>query len=243
MTATPNPYEPPQAALAVAPIDNSRDALATLMRSFLASEITAFKFDQQLEAFYDSADPVINHVVEALWYHYDDCCDHLVCLNKPEWDYFQRLLLVLAADSQVEAVAQREWSFRQLVAAAALASFAILVLKLGSEVHWMLLAIPFGLVSMALSFWRPTAQPTHDPFAPIIFPFATFSDLAEAHRQSGFRKTRYPKEIADRRIRSPWRDAIVQLQAYVMWLIFAPIPLAMQTLPFTSTEIRIRTIK
>ncbi len=243
MNEAPNPYEPPQAPLAAAAIDTSREELARLMRRFLASEITSFKFYEQLDPFYSSSDPVIDHVVEALWYHFDDCEDHLICVTKSEWDYFQRLLLVLASDCQVEADVKCQWSLRQLVAAAALVGFAFFTMHFGSHYHWMLLSIPFGCISIALSSWQPKAQPAYDPYAPIIFPFATFSDLAAAHRQTGFRKTRYPKDIADRRIRSPWRDGIAQLQSYFAWLLFAPIPLALQTLPFVSTDFRVKTSK
>ena len=95
---TTNPYhssgiDPVQTDVAAI---SGRESLSALIQAFLAGEITAFEFDERLDPYRDSNDPVIRHVVEAVWYHYDDCHDHLVCLSKSQWDYFQRLLLVLA---------------------------------------------------------------------------------------------------------------------------------------------------
>ena len=78
MSFDSNPYEPPAASCQgdIVTSEPSRESLAGLIRSFLASEITAFALDRNLDAFRGSEDPVIRHVVEAVWYHYDDCEDH-----------------------------------------------------------------------------------------------------------------------------------------------------------------------
>lgn len=238
MNETLNPYQPPLAGSG-GPNRPARAALADLIRRFLASEMQAFEFDEQLDEFRSAGDPVIDYVVNSVWFHYDDCDDHLVCFNKQQWDFFQRLLLVLASDCQVQSDARREWSCRQLVAAAALLAFAGFAWQLGWGYHLLILSVPFGLVSIALSFWGPKLQTPPDPYAPIIFPFATFSDLAAAYRQVQFRKTRYPQELANRRIRSPLRDAIAHVYGYVMWLIVSPVPLLFQVFPFTHADCRV----
>ncbi|MCG8653794.1 MAG: hypothetical protein MI861_28405, partial [Pirellulales bacterium] len=227
MSTTPNPYDPPgststPSAELSAP---SRESLATLVQAFLASEITAFEFDERLEPFRDCDDPVIRHVVEAVWYHYDDCNDHLVCFSKQQWDYFQRLLLVLASDCRVETESERKWSIKQLIAVVSLCGFAYFALQSGWGYHLLILSIPFGIISIALSYWCPQSNAKDDPYAPIVFPFATFADLATAYRSSGFRKTRYPKHIGERTIRSPFVAAFWQLHAYTMWLTLSPFPL------------------
>ncbi|MAX36757.1 MAG: hypothetical protein CME33_09360 [Gimesia sp.] len=236
MSSTPNRYDPHNTA----PTAISRESLAELIQSFLASDITAFVFDEKLDAYRESDDPVIRHVVDAVWYYYDDCDDHLVCFSKQEWDYFQRLLLVLSSDCRVEAKSQRRWSGKQLIAALSLCTFAYFAIQSGWGQHLLILSIPFGVISIAISFWHSHDASLPDPYAPIIFPFATFSDLAIAYRSSGFRKTPYPKHIGTRTIRSPFMTAFGQFYTYTMWLILAPFPLLFQAFPTTQTETRIR---
>jgi hypothetical protein len=240
MSGTLNPYDPPEADPHCGNANSvpSRKSLAELIRSFLASDITAFAFDEKLDTFRDSADPIIRHVVDAVWYHYDDCDDHLVCFSKEEWDYFQRLLLVLSSDCSVRTESSTRWSIKQLVAAVSVCAFSYFAIQMGLGQHLLILSIPFGLVSIALSFWRSQCETATDPYAPIIFPFATFSDLETAYRLSGFRKSKYPKHIGQRTIRSPFVVAF-QIHTYAMWLILSPIPLLFQMLPERQTNRRI----
>jgi hypothetical protein len=243
MSATPSSYDPPQAD-AQATSASSRASLAALLQSFLASEIAAFQFDEQLDAFRDSDDPVIRHVVYAVWYYYDDGVDHLVCLSKQEWDYFQRLLLVLASNCRIETETESkpQWSLKQLIAAMSLCMFGFLAVHVGWGYQLLVLSVPFGFISIALSFWQPKVKPNPDPFASSIFPFATFADLATAYHSSGFRKTRYPKHISKRTIWSPFMKAIWRLNAYTMWLVLSPFPLLFQSFPAPArhTETRIK---
>jgi hypothetical protein len=241
MSGTLNPYDPPAADPHCGNANSvpSRKSLAELIRSFLASEITAFAFDEKLDTFRDSADPIICHVVAAVWYHYDDCDDHLVCFSKEEWDYFQRLLLALSSDCSVRTESSTRWSIKQLVAAVSVCAFSYFGIQMGWGKHLLILSIPFGLVSIALSFWRSQCETAIDPYAPIIFPFATFSDLETAYRLSGFRKSKYPKHIGQRTIRSPFMMAFFQIHTYAMWLILSPIPLLFQMFPERQTNRRI----
>jgi hypothetical protein len=217
----------------------SRQSLIRTIQAFLESDITAFEFDERLDAFRDSDDLVIQHVVEAVWYHYDDFDDHFVCITKSEWDYFQRLLLVLASDCRIEQEAERQWSFKQLIAATSLCAFLYFAWQTGWGNHLFLLAIPFGFISIALSSWHRPVAMDDAPYRTSIFPFATFADLATAYRSTGFRKSQYPKQIASRTIRSPFMAAFWQLHAFAVWLMLSPIPLLFQTLPDTRMETRV----
>lgn len=241
MAKTVNPYEPPASDTIGGYVADriSRDSLAKLTRSFLAGEISAFEFDGELDQYWDSEDPIISHVLGAAWPHYDDCDDHLVSLSKQEWDCFQRLLLVLESDCQIETSSQRHWSIKQLFAASALLAFTYVAFQFGWGEQLFVLAIPFGVVSILLSFWRVCDDNMNDPYAQIIWPFASFSDLATAYRSSNFRKTRYPKQIAQRKIRSTFMTAFWGTYFYTMWAIFSPIPLVFQTLPTTQTATRV----
>lgn len=233
-----NPYAPPNSAtepesVGVLP---SRSNLAGTIESFLAGDLSAFEFDDRLDAFRESDDPVIQVVTTAVWYYYDDCDDHLVSLSKPEWDYFQRLLLLLASDCKVDTQTRRVWSLRQLVAAVSLILFIYFAAETGWGRHLLVLAIPFGVISMLLCYVDREPRTQVDPYQPIICPFATLSDLEVAYRSSQFRKTRYPKEIAGRSIRSPFMDGFHQLYAHIVWLLLSPIPLLLQSFPETETQ-------
>ncbi len=178
--------------------DISRQSLARLIRSYLAGEITAFRFDESLQAFRATSDPVMREVSHLLWYFYDDLTDHHVRLGKPEWNLHQRLLLALESDCRVETDVERVWSFRQLVAIASLAIFTWVAYITGWGDHLPLVAIPFGLVALALHSIRPEGKSQNDPIQPIVWPFASFADLARAYDSSNFRKTRYPSEVERR---------------------------------------------
>lgn len=242
---TTDSFEPPGSASGKSDpcVVPSRASLTALIRSFLDSEITAFAFDERLDGFRDSADPVIRYVVDAVWYHYDDIDDHLVCLSKPEWDYFQRLLLALNSDCRVEVRTDRRWSIKQLIAAFSLGAFAYLAIRIGWGYQLLILAIPFGVVSIALFFWRSNDQADVDPHRAILFPFGSFADLSAAYRSSTFRKTRYPKQIAGRRIRSPFMAAFLEIPTYAMWLILSPVPLLFQMLPERCCHPRIKPVR
>ena len=215
----------------------SRASLTTLIQAFLDSEITAFEFDERLDVFRESDDPLIQHVVDAVWYY---CDDHYVCLSKEIWDYLQRLLLALNSDCRVESQFVRRWSMKQLIAAVCLCGFACLAPQVGWSSALLILAIPFGVVSIALSLWHPNDQANVDPFDPIIFPFASFGDLSATCRSSSYRKTPYPKQVEGRRIRSPFMTAFWQIYAYTCWLILSPLPLLFQMLPETRKWTRIK---
>ena len=236
-----NPYASPSVAETKQIPDElpTRENLSKLIEQFLESKISAFDFDERLEVFYDSDDPIIRHVVNQVWYHYDDLEDHFMCFTKQQWDFFQRLLLVLAADCRVKNEAKTSWSVKQLVAAGTLIAFIYSAIQFGWGQHLLMLSVPFGIVSIFLSFWKTSAPPELDPYEKVIFPFATFSDLAKAYRSSGFQKTKYPKHIDQRSNRAPLLVLFCQLYMYAMWLFLSPLPLLFQSLPDWHSQSRV----
>jgi len=219
---------------------SDRESLAATIRAFLDSEITAFEFDERLEDFRDSEDPVLQYVAVAVWHYYDDCDDHLVCMNREEWNFLQRLLLMLSSDCTLEIQSQRIWSFRQLIAAACLIVFIVFAVQAGWGHHLLVLAVPFGAISMLLSWLRRSAPAPTDPYQSAIDPFASLSDLRHAYRSTAFRKIRYPASVAGRRIRSPFMDRFNWFYVHVVWLLLSPVALFMQSLPRTETQVRVK---
>lgn len=220
----------------------NRDALVNAINRYLDGQTTAFQFDGEIFGI-KSNDPTVSHVVHALWFFYDDCKDHKVHLSKEAWDYFQRLVLLLESDGQVELSRRPRWDFSQLVALAALLLFLYAAHWLGFGMQLLALAIPFGVVSIVISWWRRrTAERTADPKAIILAPCSSLSELIALRRSVvGFGKRKYPPGMKPFKIRSPLEETAIWLRLYASWLFFSPLILLFQTLPTTETESRVVT--
>ncbi|TWT64785.1 hypothetical protein [Allorhodopirellula solitaria] len=213
-------------------IDRSaRNDLAGLIRRYLGEQIKAFDFDEALDPFRDSEDSAIEYVANAMWYHYDDCDDHLIVASKQQWDYLQRLLLLLESNSTVSHEHRREWSVTQWCAAFLLAACIGIAVRFGVGSHLFIFFVPFGLASIALSHFR-RANVERGPYDEIVTPFVTMGDLRVAYDSAGhFKKSQFPRHIDARLVRSPAVAAFWTCHMYVMWAILAPAPLLVQCAP------------
>ncbi len=236
----PNPYAP-LPALCKSVDREQRDGLVEIIERFLNEESTAFEFDEALDDYRGSDDATVKYVAEAVWYHYDDCEDHLVTMSKPEWDYFQRLLLLLKSEGEIVTDSKRNWSWTQLAAVASLLVFLWFIWQFGWGYHLLAFSIPLGIVSITITFVRQKSQ-TRGPYDYILSPFPTFSDLSATYRSVvSFSKKRYPGKLVDRKIRSRVAEFGVPLQFYASWLMLAPIPLFFQAFPTTETTVSVKT--
>ena len=193
---------------------SARNRIAAEVRRFLDGEATAFEFDDAIFQI-ESNDPTVNDIVQRLWCHYDDCKDHHVTLSRPEWDYFQRLLLILESDHHIITERKRtHWGLTQFVALAALVGFALCVWQFGIGQQLLAIAIPFGMISMGISAWRRSSIPQPDNATIALTPFSSLAEMRATYMSAGrFRKTQYRKELADARIRSPFENAIMWISA------------------------------
>ena len=215
----------------------SRDALIAAINRYLDGETTAFKFDDEIFRI-DSQDPTISHAVSQLWFFYDDCKDHKVQLSKEGWDYIQRLILLLQSDAQIEFSTRRRRDFTQLVALAALILFVYEAYWLGWGRQLLALAIPFGLVSIGISWWRDRKPKDKNQIA--LMPFSSVSELLPVRRSvQNFRKRKYPLGMKPFKIRSRLADFAILLQSYAVWAMFSPLLLIFQALPIKETDTRV----
>jgi hypothetical protein len=168
----PNPYQSPAIVDAEGGIDRAaRTRMAEAIRRFLDEQISAFDFDEVVQEYQNSPDTAVRLTAQAVWYHYDDCVDHKASLSKPGWDYFQRLLLLLASESQVEVTRVRRWCWTQPVALACLAWLGWCVWQFGLGRHLPALLVPCGLVSMGIAFVRYRRKP--GPYDQVLAPFSS----------------------------------------------------------------------
>ena len=219
----------------------ARDRLALAIEDFLGEKIGAFEFDDRInEAADDTVDETLWDVAKLLWLHYDDYKDHTAALSRAEWDYFQRLLLLLRSESSLQSDRRVRWTGRQAVALAAILAFAAGAFRLGFAWHLLLVTIPLGVVSMALRLWPGREPRTHDTEFVRLTPYSSVSELLAVHRTiPGFRKRRYPVAMEARRIRGPITNVLMMIPFGALWLIFSPVVLFFQTLPDSEETMRV----
>jgi hypothetical protein len=219
-----------------------RNAMIAVIREYLGEKIPASGFDEQLSAIAARTDdPTVKWVSSQLWFTYDDCRDHPVVSDKPGWDLIQRLILLLESDARVEVeVGPAHWTARQGIAGACLAGVGWIVWETGWGSHLLITNLPFGLVSMGLSFWQ--RHEPGDPGAPdpSLAPFQSVGQLRSVRRRvRSFIKARYPRHLETRRIRGPLSEFALWLQFGALWLMFSPVALLCQLRPERQTQWRV----
>lgn len=219
----------------------NRDRLVNEIDRYLHEEISAFEFNDAIFEIKDrTADQTVRNAVDFLWLFYDDCKDHHVVADRTSWNCLQRIRFLLKTDANLMCSDKRIWSATQLIALFALALFGWVAWQMGWGEHLMIVAIPFGLVSIGLSAWRNRLLRAAHYFDPAIYPFASVSQLLWiAHDMRDFRKERFPDHLASRCIRSKLGDFGLWLQLYSHWLLFSPMVLLRQLFP---VEVPIRQV-
>jgi len=214
--------------------------MASAIESYMAERTTAFQFDDALSKIIESTqDKTVSEVGTSLWFFYDDVKDHKIVASKEVWDYFSRLLLLLRSNSEVDVVRKRRrWTIRQIIAALALVAFAIVTIKVGWGLHLLVFSMPFGVISMLLTFWSNCEKREKYKGKSVLTPFPSVASvLAIRRRTPAFSKQRYPQIIRGRQVRGPIMDKLLWIPCGSMWLIFAPVPLFFQMFPETDVDI------
>jgi hypothetical protein len=214
----------------------ARDRMASALRSYMDERITAFQFDQTLEEVVaDSNDTTAKDIREMLWFHYDDCTDHQVVASKEQWDFFNRLLLLLESDGELpteEAGASWQWGGQQAIALVCVGVFGFVVGVTGFGEHLFVAAIPLGGVSMLIAWWGSRSEPGCSVRQQATEPFGSVGELlAVRRRHRGFKKSRYRKSVGARRVRTPLMNTAIKIPQIILWLILSPVVLVLQALP------------
>jgi len=217
----------------------SRDRLSELMRSYMDDQIDNIQLDETLhEIGSQTEDQTVRTAVRELWFYYDDCKEHFVVASKEQWDFFNRLLLLLASDAEIAVAACRRWHPSQSIAAVSLILFICLAILKGWGRDLIGLAFPFGMVSMVLVWFnRRRRKRAIAADGAAVSPFPSFSVLRSVRRRvGGFAKIRYPREIAGRKVRGRIEQALPWIIWIPVWLIFSPVFLFFQMLPEKQSD-------
>jgi hypothetical protein len=205
--------------------------------------IASFKFDAALCEIASAAqDESVRALRRALWFHYSDVEDHKFVASKQEWDYFNRLLLLLSSDVETELVAAGgRWDIYKTFSALCLAGFGVVALLAGFGRFFVLYWILSGLVPWVL-LWvhNHNASKTWAAKIPIV-PFPSVKSLLSVRRQVvDFVKKRYPESMS-RKAKMHWYpDKMMWIVRIPLWVVCAPLYLLVMALPIRQTEMRLR---
>jgi len=209
----------------------ARDEVIAAFEAYLDDQITAFEFDGRLQDI-ECEDRTVNEVIHAAWFHYDDCTDHKVHLSKPEWDYFQRLLLILRSDAELSSSEEKRWSWDHALAWFALVGFIGIAMIAGWGWHLLLWAIPFGIISVLISVYRRRQEPDPRPDEIACVPFDSFAQIRQFRQViPEFVKRRYRREIGQRTIRGEAEESFNWAFSHCYWILCGPIVLLFQGFP------------
>ena len=215
----------------------ARSEICDAIDDYLDDHLSAFAFDERLNTIGSKTqDQTAQFVIGQLWYVYDDCDDHLVCLDKESWDTIQRLKLVLQSGTEVQTTRYSVWHISQLFAATSLAAIAF-ICSIDLKI-WPIPVLAGGLVSIALARWRlrvHKAGEVPDPWR--AWPFSSPSAIARAFgRTRSFRKQRHRAEVAQRQIRPASEGRAHWFHFLYTWCLVSPVPLLVQCLPVRITR-------
>jgi len=210
----------------------ARDNLAIIVDRYLGEEISASEFDEAINLLQrGTEDHTVREIVNWLWFHYDDLVDHKVVATKEQWDWFQRILLVLRADGELVRTKRHRWTVRQPIAASGVIAFVIALRAVGFTDSLLLACLPLGCLSAALWWWRRDERGEWRDLD-LIFPFSSVPEMLGVRRRtSGFAKRRYPEHLRDRRIRGRITEFGMWVQFVPLWLFVSPLVLLAQCLP------------
>ena len=213
-----------------------RDRLAALIRRYLAGEVRSYGFRDQLAEFKDSNDSAVRFVAKQEWCFYGDTEDIPALLSKPQWDFTQRLLLLLESNSVVRETVSLQWSVLQGFALLTLLGFLWVGYQQGWSDYFFAVAIPFGLVPAAI-IWVGR-EPSPRPFDQSLFPFATIAELKSACQSLGFRKARYPERMKQQ-VLSLQAGDFTRILMYFLRLILLPCTLFFKVFPVRKSQVRV----
>lgn len=219
-----------------------RDSITYTIQLYLDEKIDTFEFDELLQDIRaDSKDETVLYVIDTLWY-YDDLKDHKILFTKGQWDYVQRLLLILSSDKEIFVKEERKFTIRQILSIVLVAIFVLAYFYLGFTFELLLVSMGLGVPSMIMSEWRTNAEYREDAnhIKEELYPFSNLLELSSFRRdQKLFKKSYYNKVLEKREIRDKYVNGIMHIYYRLSWLVWSPLVLLYQSFPEVNTKISV----
>ena len=220
----------------------ARNRMVAAIQSYMDESIASFQFDKTLRDIEnETEDETVQIVSNGLWYYYNDLTDHKIVASKEEWNCFNRLLLLLESDGELETIASEfQWHVNQAIAALFFLVFLAMGIYNGFSDTLFLYAIPLGLPSMLLA-WLNSHRNEVTSMETALEPYPSVTSLLAVRRSvHGFKKKHYPKALNKRKLRDPITEALMQIVFLVCWSMFSPVVLFFQMLPERMVDTRIK---
>ena len=214
----------------------AREKVIEAIDCFLNDRTDAFEFDDQIWNI-DSEDETVAYAVQVLWFHYDDCTNHKAVLQKTEWDLIQRIKLLLMSDAEVVESSESRWSWDHALACIGFLCFLAIALIVGWGWHLLIVAIPFGLISMGITRYRERHPVEYLPKDFAHYPFDSFSQIRTLKRRfPDFSKQKYREEVGRRRIRSRPVEGFLSIYSITFQILLGPLALLFQGISSPARE-------
>lgn len=216
----------------------NRDRLANAIRDFSERRIGASTFDDEIiKVESKSNDDTVQEIVFLLWFHYDDFLDHPAILSREEWDFFQRLLLVLESDAHLIEHRTRIRSASRWIATLSSVGAAVWAWRVGLNEGLYLVAMACAPIAILLWLWQNQIKSTPTDREMRLTPFSSTCEMLCVRRSvPGFRKMRYPGPVMKARLRSRWLEWLMWVPGLLMMWVLAPLFLLVQALPQFDTR-------
>ena len=168
--------------------------------------------------------------------------DATLNIEKRDWDYIQRLLLLLSSDCQIETQFRSCWNWSQSLAAFGLVSEALLLglAVFWGQPEWMIVAILalYGLISQIIERLRDR-EVSKEPYATVTHPFESIEQLAQVYHSTDFKKQTHDRSLNQRS--NPFWLPIEFMLNFCFVAIISPFALLSQSFPIREEMTRIRT--
>gem|GEM_PF-765435 len=218
-----------------------RNGMAEAIRSYMNEESTAFALDEALSTLMRGCkDETAGRVAIQMWFHYDGIKDHKIVAGKEEWDYFNRILLLLDSGAELEISRKGwRWTWRTVIASAGVIAFGHIGHRVGFTTELYRYTPFFGVLSIPLA-WSGNRADRPPLEESLRIPFPSVGSMLSVRRSvAGFRRRRFPKGLEPRRIRSRVAERAMWVPSLVAWLLWSPVVLLGQSIPERVTETRI----
>jgi len=228
----------------------ARNQTSDALERFLLGETTEASFDDEMMGI-ESDDPVVDYVVDNVWFLYDDFAERKVSMSKPLWGFCNLLLLLLQSDCTMEDETIKHRHLSQIFAALLLVAYALCCLKVADfSTAVFIIAMPFGAISFLLSKWRQLLK-TETVNASIEYePFESWSQLLAVRRSvPDFKKIPQPESRTAEYVEANFsflerffnflRNGVWAFAWYFLWATLAFIPLFFQMFPVKETKSRV----
>lgn len=211
----------------------ARNELIDLVNRYLEGDLSTFEFDEKIFELSDQTqDKTISEIVELLSCFYDDCYDRKVDLDKNQWNYIQRLLLILHSEAHLVVIETTRKSPTQFVASASLGILLLGCWWLEFGPMMPLLTVGFGFVAIAINMWKNWTPEQLPPHRLVLAPFSSYGEIWEVRESvSTFEKRKWPEHMATSQL---FRDASTRLSLfgmYLQWLVASPLVLLEMCFP------------